>query len=105
MAYTPIPLAASVHPFVSLFVRHQVEPILRDVRVMLEYPHQPADPGFNFTAATALCNVMGGLSRVFYSSTTQDRASFTAIAKYYATIDPASAVPDADTFATDLYEV
>lgn len=42
MSYTPIPLDFVVHPFVVLFVRNQVEPILRDVRVMLEYPLPPA---------------------------------------------------------------
>lgn len=105
MGYTPIPLDATVPSEIQQFVRERVEPYLRDVRLMLEFPKLQHQPGFNLTAAGALCGVMGGVSRIFSSKTRGDGASFREMAKRYAAIDVASAVPDAKTFADQLYEV
>jgi hypothetical protein len=105
MAYTPILLDTAVPSEIDRFVRGRVEPYLRDVRLMLEFPKVQDQPGFNLTAAGALCGVMGGIARVFDSTTRPDGDSFRGMAKRYATIDVASAVPNAEKFADQLYEV
>jgi hypothetical protein len=111
MGYVEIVLAAATPAEVVKFVRQRVEPVLRDVRHALEYPKVNGQPGFNMTAAGALCGVVGGLSRVFFSGTKGDGASFRQVANRYAAIDSASAIdpttgqPDAAKFADKLYGV
>jgi hypothetical protein len=104
MPYTPITLDPSVPSDVRLFVEQRVEVWLRDVRTMLEYPKQPGDVGFNFTAAIALFAILGGMSRLTHSGIKPDAKSFKKIARrLHAMEKQAGHVKSGDTFAKHVY--
>lgn len=106
VSYLPIPLAQGVPVSVKAFVHHRVEPILRDVRLMLTYPRQANEPGFNLTAAAALFSVIHGIARVFHSTERLDGQSFRLIAGHYPlSEEPVDAIRDPDDFGVSLYDV
>jgi hypothetical protein len=104
MPYAPIPLPDGVPPNLRNLVEARVDPLLTDVRMMLSYPRAPGDAGFNLTAVPALCSVIGGLSRVFFSATHHDGTSFRKVALCYPLSDePVGAIASKSEFATALY--
>ena len=93
---------------VRLVIQRRIEPNLRDIRRMLEYPKVPGgdEPGFNLTAAPELCSVIGGLSRIFFSTTKADGEGFRNAARRYPLSDePSTAICNSEDFATELYKV
>ena len=73
------PVSDSVPESIRLAVRMLVEPILRDVRMMLAH----GDPGFHLSAALVLASVIAGLSRVFFSTTRKTGEAFVDAASRY----------------------
>jgi len=105
LSYLPIDLdPCNVPEPIRAFVAGMVEPYLMDVREMLRHPRAHNLPAMNFSIASVLCSVIGGLSRVFYNGITGDGASFKAVAARYPMADePANAVRDPASFAEFLY--
>jgi hypothetical protein len=86
-------------------VEDRVDPLLRDVRLMLSYPREPGDAGFNLTVAPALFAVIGGLSRVFFCGTKLDGKGFVKVAQRYPLADePKRAITSKREFASALYK-
>lgn len=104
--YRPIELDAQNTPkVIRAFVAGPVEMYLRDVRAMLEHPLGGNLPALNFSIASMLCAVIGGLSRVFYNGLLGDQKSFKAVARRYPMKDePAGAARDKRRFAEVLYK-
>jgi hypothetical protein len=72
---------------------------------MLANPPPSGGPAFNLSAALVLASVIGGLSRVFFSTTKGDQKTFIATAERYPLADePANAVKDRSKFAELLYK-
>jgi hypothetical protein len=108
MPYKPIPLRADVTASIRAAVEKRIEPNLRDVRLMLEFPRIPGgeEPGFNFSAASVLFSVIGGLSRMFFSATKKDSEAFPQTAKRYPLNDePWNAIRDPEYFGAELYKI
>lgn len=106
MAYMSIVLTDSVPACIQLLVRERIEPILRDVRLMLEFPKTSEEPGFNLTAVASLFGLIAGLSRVFHSTIERDGDAFRITTRHYPlTEEPHGAVRDPDRFAHLLYKV
>lgn len=106
MPYLPIELDSKRVPeSIRAFVAGPVEMYLRDVRAMLEHPRAHNLPALNYSIASMLCAVIGGLSRVFYNGSTGDERSFKAVAKRYPMREePAGAIRDKRRFAHVLYK-
>jgi hypothetical protein len=105
MSYASIPLSAAVSEGVRNLISDRVEPILRDVKKMLESTQSLDDPGFNLTAVPALCAVVGGLSRVFYRTIRTDSEAFPKAASRYPLSDePLDGIRDPERFASELYK-
>lgn len=105
--YQPIELDPAVVPeSICYFVGDRVEPYLRDVRWMLTAPSSVDGPALNFSIASVLCSVIGGLAVVFYNEVPGDRASFRKTASHYPLDDePHGAIKDAEQFGEELYNV
>ncbi len=103
MTYTPIEVGPDVPEPVRLFIVRRVEPLLRDIRLMLTAPGHP-HPGLNLSIATVLFSVIGGLARVFFNHIIEDGRSFKAVAQRYPMSDePADAIRSRKIFADTLY--
>lgn len=103
--YQPIELdPVRVPEAIRVFVGARVEPYLRDVRWMMAA--SPPGPTLNWSIASMLCSVIGGLAVVFHNDITADNKSFKATASLYPLHDePPAAIRDPTQFGEELYDV
>ncbi|MBI4084258.1 MAG: hypothetical protein HY423_16755 [Candidatus Lambdaproteobacteria bacterium] len=106
MPYTPLTIPPDVPDVVRRLVQEQLEPQLRDIHAMLRLPldDDPFKAGGNVTIASALLNLVGGISIVLYKSTGSSGSLFKNVLTNFYPWDDETGGLSGDAAANTLYE-